>query len=47
MKVAFFGSGYVGLVTGACLAVINNDIIWMDVYIDKIDQLNKGRMPIY
>ena len=47
MKVTIFGSGYVGLVTGACLAEVGNDVICMDVDSDKIDMLNKGHIPIY
>ncbi len=47
MKVTVFGSGYVGLVTGACLAEVGNDVICMDVDNRKIDMLNQGRMPIY
>jgi len=47
MKVTVFGSGYVGLVTGACLAEVGNDVICMDVDDRKIDMLNQGKSPIY
>jgi len=47
MKVTIFGSGYVGLVTGACLAEVGNQVICMDVDRDKIDRLNRGDVPIY
>ncbi|MEN8168245.1 MAG: UDP-glucose/GDP-mannose dehydrogenase family protein [Pseudomonadota bacterium] len=47
MKVTVFGSGYVGLVTGACLAEVGNDVICMDVDNRKIDMLNQGQIPIY
>ena len=40
MKVTVFGSGYVGLVTGACLAEVGNDVICMDVDERKIDMLH-------
>ncbi len=47
MKVTIFGSGYVGLVTGACLAEVGNEVLCMDVDEEKIDQLNRGIVPIY
>tara|TARA_R110002111_G_scaffold15455_2_gene40582 strand:- start:335 stop:1666 length:1332 start_codon:yes stop_codon:yes gene_type:complete len=47
MKVTVFGSGYVGLVTGACLAEVGNDVICMDIDQVKTDNLNKGIIPIY
>ncbi|MCB1876340.1 MAG: UDP-glucose/GDP-mannose dehydrogenase family protein, partial [Chromatiales bacterium] len=47
MKVSVFGSGYVGLVTGVCLAEVGNDVICMDVDERKIDMLNRGEVPIY
>ncbi|MBV2122559.1 MAG: UDP-glucose/GDP-mannose dehydrogenase family protein [Candidatus Thiodiazotropha taylori] len=47
MKVTVFGSGYVGLVTGACLAEVGNDVVCMDVDSNKIDMLNRGEIPIY
>ncbi|MES9990539.1 MAG: UDP-glucose/GDP-mannose dehydrogenase family protein [Candidatus Thiodiazotropha sp.] len=47
MKVTVFGSGYVGLVTGACLAEVGNDVICMDVDEQKIAMLEGGEIPIY
>ena len=47
MKITVFGSGYVGLVTGACLAEVGNDVICMDVDTDKIDKLRQGVIPIF
>ncbi len=47
MKVTIFGSGYVGLVTGACLAEVGNHVVCVDVDAAKIDLLNGGGVPIY
>ncbi|NOR69340.1 MAG: nucleotide sugar dehydrogenase [Methylomarinum sp.] len=47
MKVTVFGSGYVGLVTGVCLAEVGNDVVCIDIDQAKIDNLNKGIIPIY
>ena len=47
MDVAIFGTGYVGLVTGACLADGGNDVICVDVDADKIAALKRGELPIY
>jgi len=47
MKITIFGSGYVGLVTGACLAEVGNQVMCMDVDQHKIDQLKQGIIPIY
>ncbi|HYP78848.1 MAG TPA: 2-dehydropantoate 2-reductase N-terminal domain-containing protein, partial [Steroidobacteraceae bacterium] len=47
MRVTIFGSGYVGLVTGACLADAGNHVICVDVDQDKIERLNRGQVPIY
>jgi UDPglucose 6-dehydrogenase len=47
MKVTIFGSGYVGLVTGACLAEAGNHVICVDVDADKIARLNRGEVPIH
>ena len=47
MKVTIFGSGYVGLVTGACLAEVGNHVVCVDVDRAKIDLLNGGGVPIF
>jgi UDPglucose 6-dehydrogenase len=47
MDVTIFGSGYVGLVTGACLAEVGNQVLCVDVDADKIAMLNAGKVPIY
>jgi UDPglucose 6-dehydrogenase len=47
MKIAVVGTGYVGLVVGACLAENGNDVICVDKDRTKIDMLDAGRMPIY
>ena len=47
MRVTIFGSGYVGLVTGACLADAGNDVVCVDVDAAKIERLNRGEVPIH
>ncbi len=47
MKVSVFGTGYVGLVTGACLAKAGNDVICMDVDQVKVSRLRDGDIPIH
>jgi UDPglucose 6-dehydrogenase len=47
MKIAVVGTGYVGLVLGACLAENGNTVICVDKDQSKIDTLNAGRIPIY
>ncbi len=47
MKITVIGSGYVGLVTGACLAELGNSVFCLDVDARKIDILNNGGVPIY
>jgi UDPglucose 6-dehydrogenase len=47
MKIAVAGTGYVGLVTGTCLAETGNDVICVDCDRKKIDVLNRGHIPIY
>ncbi|HEY4805891.1 MAG TPA: nucleotide sugar dehydrogenase, partial [Paraburkholderia sp.] len=47
MNLTIIGSGYVGLVTGACLADIGNDVFCLDVDERKIDLLNQGVVPIH
>ncbi|MGN6513780.1 MAG: UDP-glucose dehydrogenase family protein [Lysobacteraceae bacterium] len=47
MRVTIFGTGYVGLVTGTCLAEVGHDVACVDVDQVKIDGLNRGVIPIY
>ncbi|MBS0366266.1 MAG: UDP-glucose/GDP-mannose dehydrogenase family protein [Proteobacteria bacterium] len=47
MRVTIFGSGYVGLVTGACLAEAGNHVICVDVDAGKIERLKRGEVPIH
>lgn len=47
MKISVIGTGYVGLVTGTCLAESGSDVICMDIDKKKIDLLNAGSVPIY
>jgi UDPglucose 6-dehydrogenase len=47
MKIAVIGTGYVGLVAGACLAETGNDVVCADILEEKIARLNRGEVPIY
>ena len=47
MKIAVIGTGYVGLVVGACLAETGNDVVCADVDATKIDMLRENRIPIF
>ena len=47
MKLAIIGSGYVGLVTGACFAEMGNNVICVDIDEEKIKRLNEGVVPIF
>lgn len=47
MKVTIIGSGYVGLVTGACLARVGHKVCCMDANSDKIERLKRGETPIF
>ena len=47
MRVCIFGTGYVGLVTGTCLAEVGHDVVCVDVDAAKVDGLNNGVVPIY
>jgi UDPglucose 6-dehydrogenase len=46
-KVAVFGAGYVGLVTGACLAELGHEVVVRDILADRISALRRGEVPIY
>jgi UDPglucose 6-dehydrogenase len=47
MKITVIGSGYVGLVSGACLAEVGNDVLCMDVDAGKVALLQRGQVPIH
>ncbi len=47
MKITVIGTGYVGLVSGACLAEMGNDVLCMDVDPRKIEMLERGEIPIW
>lgn len=47
MKISVIGSGYVGIVTGACFAELGNHVILVDVIRDKVEKINRGISPIY
>jgi UDPglucose 6-dehydrogenase len=47
MHIAVIGSGYVGLVTGACFAEFGVDVICVDIDADKVERLKRGESPIY
>ncbi len=47
MKITIVGSGYVGLVTGACFSEVGIDVVCVDIDKKKIDNLNNGIIPIY
>jgi UDPglucose 6-dehydrogenase len=47
MNLTIIGSGYVGLVTGACFADAGNNVLCLDVDHDKVSQLNAGKIPIF
>ena len=47
MKVSVIGTGYVGLVTGTCLAETGNDVLCIDIDANKVQQMQKGKVPIY
>lgn len=45
MDICVIGAGYVGLVTGACLAYLNNQVIVVDANAARVDMLNRGDLP--
>ena len=47
MRIAMIGTGYVGLVSGACFSEFGFDVACVDLDADKIDRLNAGQIPIY
>ncbi|MDJ0938908.1 MAG: UDP-glucose/GDP-mannose dehydrogenase family protein [Woeseiaceae bacterium] len=47
MHLSIFGSGYVGLVTGACMAEMGNHVVCVDIDEEKVARLNAGEVPIY
>ncbi len=47
MKVTVVGTGYVGLVTGVCLADTGNHVVGLDIDEKKVEQLNQGQCTIY
>ena len=47
MKIVIVGSGYVGLVTGACFSEVGIEVVCVDIDREKVDNLNKGVIPIY
>ena len=47
MNIAVVGTGYVGLVTGTCLAETGNNVVCVDVDEEKVNKLRRGEVPIY
>lgn len=47
MNVTLFGTGYVGLVTGTCLAEVGNDVVCVDIDTDRIAALQNGTIPLF
>jgi len=47
VRIAVFGAGYVGLVTGACFAELGHDVVVRDIVAEKVDALDRGEVPIH
>ena len=47
MKIAVVGTGYVGLVTGTCLAETGNQVTCVDINAEKVEMMKAGQLPIY
>lgn len=47
MKISVIGTGYVGLVTGTCLAETGNDVVCVDIDLNKVEKMRNGIVPIY
>ena len=47
MKISVIGTGYVGLITGACFAELGNDVTCVDIVKEKVDLINSGESPIH
>lgn len=47
MKIAVVGTGYVGLVTGTCLAETGNEVVCVDIDANKVKRMQNGEVPIY
>ena len=47
MQIAMIGTGYVGLVSGACFSEFGNDVVCVDMDAEKIARLEDGNLPIY
>ena len=47
MKISVIGTGYVGLVTGTCLAETGNEVVCVDIDAEKVKRMQSGEVPIY
>ena len=47
MRIAVVGTGYVGLVSGACFADFGHEVVCIDTNVEKIERIERGIMPIY
>ena len=47
MNIVVIGTGYVGLVTGACFSDFGNNVVCVDINKEKIQSINKGHIPIF